>query len=58
MKLNAEWHKANPMPSKPTFEQRLAWHQEHQKVCGCHPGLPKGLLKEMAKRGITTLDNS
>jgi hypothetical protein len=34
-KLNAEWHRNNRMPKSPTFDQRLAWHIEHQKNCSC-----------------------
>jgi hypothetical protein len=35
VKLNAEWHRAHPMPPKATFEQRVAWHREHMRHCGC-----------------------
>ena len=42
-KLNAEWHKAHKMPKNPTIQQRLAWHIEHAKHCGCRP-IPAKLL--------------
>lgn len=42
-KLNAEWHLAHPMPKNPTLAQRVAWHAEHQKHCGCRPP-PKSVL--------------
>lgn len=40
MALNAEWHRAHPMPKNPTFEQRVAWHREHAEVCGCRKDMP------------------
>lgn len=50
MKLNKEWHKAHPMPNKPTNEQRLDWHAEHAKNCSCRK-MPKKLAEELLKRG-------
>lgn len=35
MKLNKEWHCANPMPKNAILEQRIAWHIEHSKNCSC-----------------------
>ena len=51
MKINKEWHLANPMPKNPTFEQRAEWHLEHQKNCACRPIAGK-LAEEMKHRGI------
>jgi len=51
MKLNKEWHLAHPMPKNPSFEQRVKWHLEHQKHCGCRKITGK-LAEEMRKRGI------
>jgi hypothetical protein len=31
------------MPKNATTEQRVVWHQEHARNCGCRP-IPKGLL--------------
>jgi hypothetical protein len=36
-RLKAAWHDNHPMPRNPTTEQRLAWHQAHEKNCGCRP---------------------
>jgi TfoX/Sxy family transcriptional regulator of competence genes len=36
-RLNVAWHGRHPMPKNPTTEQRLAWHQAHEKSCGCRP---------------------
>ncbi len=51
MKLNKAWHEANKMPVKPTFEQRVRWHLEHQKNCQCRP-IPTKLLEEMKTKKI------
>lgn len=50
-KINKAWHLENKMPQKPTFEQRVNWHLEHNKVCCCRP-IPKKLLEEMIQKGI------
>ncbi len=50
-KINAAWHDANPMPKNPTLDQRIAWHIEHAKHCGCRPIAGK-LRDAMLKRGI------
>jgi hypothetical protein len=42
MKLNKQWHEANPMPKPATREQRLDWHTRHQQHCACRP-IPAGL---------------
>ena len=50
-KLNAAWHKENRMPENATVEQRIAWHIEHRKHCGCRD-IPEKLKAEMKKRNI------
>jgi hypothetical protein len=42
------WHGANRMPKNATMEQRLAWHTEHAKVCGCRemPASVKAALEQ------------
>jgi len=35
--MNAQWHARNKMPTKATAKQRLAWHLDHQRHCGCRP---------------------
>jgi hypothetical protein len=39
------------MPPKATLDQRIAWHIEHARHCGCRPIAGK-LRDEMVKRGI------
>jgi hypothetical protein len=36
-RLNADWHRAHRMPKNPSLAQRIAWHEEHSRVCGCRP---------------------
>jgi hypothetical protein len=53
MNLNAEWHRAHPMPPKATFEQRVAWHREHARHCGCRkppPDIAERLEREEPRR--------
>ena len=61
MSINAEWHRAHRMPRNPTLEQRLEWHREHTRHCGCRKPSPKlaALLAEHAddtppQRGFPT----
>ena len=49
--MNATWHNAHPMPKNPTLDQRIAWHLDHAKNCGCRPIAGK-IRDEMLKRGI------
>ncbi|HME55938.1 MAG TPA: hypothetical protein VKM55_27290 [Candidatus Lokiarchaeia archaeon] len=51
MKINKEWHDRNPMPPSPTFDQRVRWHIEHKKNCGCRP-IPDKLMAEMNRKDI------
>lgn len=50
-RINAEWHRAHPMPKNPSDEQRIEWHLAHVEACGCR-GIPAGVLNLMAGRGI------
>jgi len=48
MELNEKWHNENVMPKNPTMEQRVKWHMEHAKNCGCRE-MPKSVQEEIAK---------
>ncbi len=48
--MNEGWHSAHPMPKDPTFDQRVAWHMEHARECGCRP-MPDTLKREIERRG-------
>ncbi len=50
-KLNKSWHDQHKMPAKASLEQRMRWHQEHQRNCACRP-IPAKLLKTMKDRGL------
>jgi hypothetical protein len=52
MKLNKHWHQANPMPKKPALEQRVQWHLEHERQCGCRP-MPAGLRAQIQTKPPT-----
>lgn len=50
-KINAEWHKANPMPKNPTDDQRVAWHVAHAQHCGCR-AITGGVRELLEKHGV------
>lgn len=37
-----KWHETHKMVKGASLEERVRWHREHQKKCGCRP-VPKGL---------------
>ena len=39
------------MVNNPTLEERIQWHLEHSRHCGCRP-LGGKILEEIKKRGI------
>ncbi|MCW3121632.1 MAG: hypothetical protein JWQ38_1124 [Flavipsychrobacter sp.] len=49
-KTNKEWHAGHRMPKNATLAQRVAWHIEHAKHCGCRP-MPDSIKQEIAKKG-------
>ena len=49
MTRNAGWHAAHRMEKNATVAQRVRWHQQHAKHCGCRP-VPQRFLAEMEKR--------
>ena len=49
-KVNGEWHRSHRMPVNPTRAQRVEWHAEHEKVCGCRP-VPPRLVDEVKALG-------
>jgi hypothetical protein len=50
-RLNKEWHEAHLMPKNPSLQQRIEWHLEHAKNCGCRE-IPGKLKEEMKKLKI------
>ena len=52
--MNAAWHKAHVMPKPASAEQRITWHVEHAKACGCRP-IPEALKREIDRRQANRL---
>jgi HEAT repeat protein len=51
MTINAAWHTRHRMPGRPTLQQRIAWHIEHEQNCGCRP-MPSTLRPMMSAAGV------
>ena len=47
--MNKEWHSRNRMPERATLKQRVRWHLEHARECGCRP-IPKSVLDDILRR--------
>lgn len=54
-RINADWHRANPMPEHPTDEQRVAWHLAHARACGCRR-IEGGVKALLERHGIEVRD--
>jgi hypothetical protein len=48
-KINKVWHEKNPMPKKASQNQKIQWHTDHQRECGCRE-IPPKLLALMKDR--------
>jgi DNA-3-methyladenine glycosylase I len=42
MPMNAAWHERNALPRGASEAERIRWHSEHAKECGCRP-IPRNL---------------
>ncbi len=49
--INREWHADHKMPANPSEDQRIAWHIEHARNCGCRK-IEGGVAALFRKRGI------
>jgi hypothetical protein len=49
--LNKQWHEGHRLGSGASLDDRLQWHVEHAKACGCRP-IPTRVLEEIGRRGI------
>lgn len=49
MKINKLWHKKNPMPPKASLSQKMQWHVDHARECGCRP-IPKNIEAKLKER--------
>ena len=50
-KLNKPWHAKHRMPPNATLAQRIRWHLQHHKHCGCRP-IPAKLAAVMKEQGL------
>ena len=50
--FNKEWHLANRMPKNASLAQRVEWHINHARHCGCRE-IPESIKKEIAKQKRT-----
>ncbi len=53
-RFNKEWHAKNRMPKNPAMDERLQWHLEHAKKCGCRP-VPESVLAYARSKGRRSL---
>ncbi|MGO9558748.1 MAG: hypothetical protein ACLPQS_17450 [Acidimicrobiales bacterium] len=49
--LNRQWHAEHRLGSGASLDDRVRWHLEHAKVCGCRP-IPDLVLAEIHRRGL------
>ncbi len=49
--MNKLWHDANRLAPKAKLEERLTWHLEHAKACGCRD-MPASIKTVLTERGI------
>lgn len=49
--LNRAWHDEHRLDPKASMDERLAWHVEHAKLCGCRD-MPQSIKDELAARGL------
>lgn len=56
-KINKDWHSKNRMPAKAKPAQKLQWHVNHARECGCRPipGPIKLLMKERKPKLIVAV---
>jgi len=44
MTINKQWHDKHEMPQNASLQERLSWHTDHAKECGCRP-MPEDIKK-------------
>lgn len=49
--INAPWHAAHVLGQGAAIDDRVAWHLEHARECGCRE-VPRSVRDELARRGI------
>ena len=46
--MNEAWHRKNRMPRNATMAQRVKWHKEHARECGCRE-MPESVRKDIGR---------
>ncbi|MET3926158.1 hypothetical protein [Devosia sp. 2618] len=49
--INRAWHEAHRLPTNAKLDERIAWHLEHARECGCRE-MPEGVKQALLQRGI------
>jgi len=49
--LNRAWHETHRLGTKATLGERIAWHLEHAKECGCRE-MPESIKTALSARGV------
>ena len=49
--VNRAWHESHRMPRNPSELQRIAWHIEHARNCGCRR-IDGGVARLFEKHGV------
>ncbi len=47
--VNQQWHAKHTMPRRANLDERIGWHVQHAKHCGCRP-IPPKLAQEIGRR--------
>jgi hypothetical protein len=47
--MNRQWHQAHVLGQHARLEERLAWHEEHARLCHCRD-MPESIARELAAR--------
>jgi hypothetical protein len=50
-RINRAWHESHRMPSNAGDDERIAWHLDHARHCGCRR-IDGGVAALFKKRGI------
>ena len=46
--MNRDWHQEHKMPDRATEAERIAWHLDHARNCGCRP-IPKQMIQRVER---------
>lgn len=49
--INRVWHEKHKMAMPSTLQQRVKWHEQHLKHCGCRKDLPKTIVAALKAQG-------